>query len=135
MLVYLQKKVFIGLLDRKPKYIFPPAPPHPPGEVDGLRPAVEGVEIRHHGSETAVVVEGDNLWFCYQLSVGGRTKEIPADHISGSSIQFNVQKDKEKIAALEDGKAKVILHNYFTKPVKQEVPVNEKVSDMLNMGL
>jgi len=120
------KKVFIGFLDRDPKYSIPSAPKHAPGGISDLKPNANSVELRRLGSETAIVLEGSNLWFCYQVIIGAHTMKTPARDLSSSSMQFNVQKENHKIAT-EDGKVKVVLHSHFAKPVKQEVPANDKL--------
>ena len=107
------------------QYIIPPAPKHPLGEVSMLRPAIEAVELRHHGGETAVTLEGINLWFCYQMSVGGYQVETSPQDLSNSSIQFNIPKEKKGIA-IENGRVKVILYSHFAKPIRPELVVNEK---------
>ncbi len=71
------------------KYAVPWAK-HTLGVVDLLRPSIEAVELRHHGSEKAVTLEGRNLWFCYQISVGSHPVKTPHQDLSGTSIQFNV---------------------------------------------
>ena len=96
------------------------------GEVSMLRPAVEAVELRHHGGETAVTLEGINLWFCHQMSVGGYQVETPPQDLSGSSIQFNIPKEKKGLA-IENGRVKVILYSHFAKPIRQELAVYEKM--------
>ena len=119
------KKLFNSFLDKDPKYNIPSAPAHAPGDVGHLRPSIKSVELHHLGSETAIVLEGSNLWFSYQVSIGGQLMKTPASDISGSSIQFNVQKENCKIVT-EDGKVKVVLHSDFAKVVKQEVTANVK---------
>ena len=54
------------------------------------------------------VLEGSNLWFCYQVIVGTHAVKTPARDLSSSSIQFNFQKENHKIVT-EDGKVKVVL--------------------------
>ena len=119
------KKLFISYLDRDPKYCIPSAPTHAPGEIGDLKPSIDSVELHPLGSETAIVLEGRDLWFSYEVSIGAQSMETPARDISGSSIQFNVQKENCKINT-EDGKVKVMLHSHFAKPVKQEVTANMK---------
>ena len=120
------KKVFIGFLDRDPKYSIPSAPRHAPGEISDLKPNADAMELRHLSSETAIILEGTNLWFCYQVIIGTHTMKTPARDLSSSSMQFNVQKENHKIVT-EDGKVKVVLHSHFVKPVKQAVPANDKL--------
>ena len=131
VLAYCQKKIFLGILEQEPNYTIPPFQKHSPREANLTRPAIEAVELRHHGSETAVVLEGKNLWFCYQIAVGGCTQTIPPDILSASSIQFNISREKKMV--MEGEKVKVALHSYFAKPLKNEVPVNERVNQSLNL--
>lgn len=119
------KKLFNSFLDKDQKYNIPSAPAHVPGDVGHLKPFIESVELHHLGSETAIVLEGINLWFSYQVSIGGQLMKTPARDITGSSIQFNLQKENCKIAT-EDGNVKVVLHSHFAKVVKQEVTANVK---------
>ena len=92
-----------------------------------LKPSVTSVELHNHGNELAVVVEGSNLWFCYQISIGGHTVQTPAHDLSGTSIQFNVQREDSKVK-VEEGKVMVILCSHFSKkPLNKEVPALQKV--------
>ncbi len=118
------QKLFRGHLEKAPKYALPPVSKHPPGPVSLLKPAIEGVELRYHGSETAVALEGKNLWFCYQLSVGGHSEKTPPQDLSGTSIQFNIPKGKP--ITTDGGTVRVITHSHFTKAGRQEVAVSEK---------
>ena len=114
MAVY-SKKLFISFLDKDPKYSIPSAPKYAPGEISDLKPSIDSVELHHLGSETNIVVEGSNLWFCYQVSIGAQSVKTTARDISGSSIQFNVQKENHR-SVTEDGNVKVVLHSHFAKP-------------------
>ena len=124
MAVY-SKKLFISFLDKDPKYCIPSAPKYAPGEIGDLKPSIDSVELHHLGSETNIVLEGNNLWFSHQVSIGMQSVKTTARDISGSSIQFNIKKENCQIVT-EDGKVKVVLHSYFAKPVKQEMTANVK---------
>ena len=119
------KKLFISFLDKDPKYCIPSAPKYAPGEISDLKPSIDSVELHHLGSETNIVLEGSNLWFSHQVSISAQSVKTTARDISGSSIQFNIQKENCQIVT-EDGKVKVVLHSYFAKPVKQEMTTNVK---------
>ena len=128
MLEY-SNSVFENYLDKSPKYSFPDALRHALGDVDDSKPSIYEVQIHHHGNESAVVMEGNNLWFCYQLSFRGLKLSVPASDISGSSIQFNgVKVPIESTAALSSGKEIVNLFSHFkSKAIRQEVEVHERV--------
>ena len=121
MAVY-SKKLFISFLDKDPKYCIPSAPKYAPGEINDLKPSIDSVELHHLGSETNIVLEGSNLWFCYQVSISAQSVKTPGRDISGSSIQLKVQHK----SVTEDGNVKVVLHSHFAKPVKQEMTANVK---------
>ena len=92
-----------------------------------LKPSVTSVELHSHGNELAIVVEGSNLWFCYQVSVGGHTVQTPAHELSGTSIQFNIPMEENKVK-VEEGKVMVVLYSHFSKkPFNKEVPTIQKV--------
>lgn len=93
-----------------------------------LKPSVTSVELHSHGNELAVVVEGSNLWFCYQISIGGHTVQTPAHDLSGTSIQFNIQREESKVK-VQEGKVMAVLYSYFSKkPLSEEVSALQKVS-------
>ena len=79
-----------------------------------LKPCISSVELHSHGNELAIVAEGNNLWFCYQISIGGHTIQTPAHDLSGTSIQFNVQREESKIEVVED-KVGVVVYSHFSK--------------------
>ena len=125
MLEY-SKSIFEVHLDRNPKYLFPVTVPCALDDIDGLKPSVREVQIHHHSSESAVVVEGSNLWFCYQVSFRGQKMSIPASDLSGSSIHFTVPSNPHSVSMY--GKEIISLDNHFkAKPIRQEVEVFEKV--------
>jgi hypothetical protein len=128
MLQY-SSSIFENYLDKSPKYSFPDVQRHALGDVDDSKSCICEVQIHHHGNESAVVMEGSNLWFCYQLSFRGLKLSVPASDISGSSIQFNgVKVPTESTAALSSGKESVNLFSHFkSKVFRQEVEVHERV--------
>ena len=93
-----------------------------------LKPSVTSVELHSHDNELAVVVEGSNLWFCYQISIGGHTVQTPAHDLSGTSIQFNIQREESKVK-VEEEKVMAVLYSHFSKkPLSKQVPALQKVS-------
>ena len=125
MLLY-SKTVFQCHLDKFPKYSFPQSTQHALGDVPDLLPHISGIQIHHHGCESAIAIEGSNLWFCNGVSFRGQKLPIPASNVSGSSIQFN----EVDIATMfmTHGEELISLENHFkSKPLKQKVEVFEKV--------
>ena len=121
------KRVFEGILDKCPKYSFPETLQHALDDLHDLRPSLCEIQIHHHGNESAVVVEGSNLWFCYQVLFRGQKMLIPAKNMSGSSICFNV--DMVSCNPQSVVKEDISVDSYFkSKPIRQKVDVVEKVS-------
>ncbi len=127
------QKLFHGFLDRAPKYDLPLWSKHTPCAVGLLRPSIEAMELRHHGSEKAVAMEGRNLWFCYQVSVGGHSVQTPPQDLSGTSIQFNLS--QSKAVATDDGIVKVTTQSHFSKSVKHEVSITEKKVSLIHVSV
>ena len=127
------KKVFRAFLEksatREPAYKIPSSPKYVPPELSDLKPSLMSVQLHRHGNELAVVVEGSNLWFSYQIALQGMPRvPIPGNKSSGSEIQFNIKGDDS--IALEDGNVKevrVTLHSYFSKTTKVDVSLQHKV--------
>ena len=123
------RTIFDSYLDKEPKFLFPPTPKHAPSELQNLIPSVKKVHVHHHGGQTAIVVEGSNLWFCRELSLLGHRQKVPAHDVSGSSIQFNVDSfDKGQKHDHAHFKEVVTVYSQFSsKPNKQEADVHKKV--------
>ena len=127
------QKMFRGYLDKDPEYKIPPLPKKSPESVESLRPMVSDFKVHEHGSEMALVIEGSNLWFCYQLSVNGESTDTPACDITGTSIKLNLDKDsRTSLSSLTDGQeVKVKVHNHFFKSLSPAVvKVQKKVSSV-----
>ena len=127
VLNYIQGMLFHGYLDQAPKLSLPSSPAHPPGGMAELKPSVRAVDICHHGNETAVVLEGENLWFCHQVTVGGHHELLPAQKATASSIQFSLSRQDNSIS-IEDGRVEICLQDHFSRPIKESVEVNVEVS-------
>ena len=122
------QKIFRSYLEKLPEYTPPSPTKQSLLELTMLKPSITSVELHSHGNELAIVAEGSNLWFCYQISIGGHAVPTPAHDLSGTSIQFNIQKEESKIKVVEE-KVKVVVYTYFSKkPLIANVPVLRKVS-------
>ena len=114
-----------GFLEKSlPNYSLPDPAAGPVKEVGFLKPNVNTVEVHKYPDEVAVVLEGDNLWFCHQIRLGDYIPHIPklAEHIARRSIQFNfcLSKQTAKIVA-DDGYVKVTLFSHFAHPIRRRV--------------
>ena len=120
------KKIFLSFLEKCPEY----APPSPvkqlPMELTMLKPSITSVEVDSRDpNKLAIVVEGRNLWFCYQISIGGHTIRTPASDLSGTLINIK----ESEIKVVED-KVKVVIYSHFSKiPLSNVVQVLQKVSE------
>ena len=119
------RHIFDAHLDKIPKYVLPETPQLGLGDVSGLKPTVSEVLIHHHGNQIAVALEGNNLWFCYQISFRGHKVPVYASTASNTSIQFNIPYES---SPWKDNSKIVTLYSYFSsKPIKNETTVSEKV--------
>ena len=97
-----------------------------------LKPSVLAIDICHHGNETAVVLEGENLWFCHQVTVGGHHELLPAQKATASSIQFNFPREDGSID-IERGEVKITLQSHFSKSIKDSITTNVEASIGISM--
>ena len=90
---------------------------------------MQAVNISHHGNETAVVLEGEDLWFCYETTVGEHHQLLPARETTASSIQFNIPR---KAITVEHGKVKVLLKSLFNKPYNEYITAHIEVTSFVH---
>ena len=124
-----------GYLERSPVYASPPPCATPINELPLLKPSVSSVSFHHHGKEIAVVIEGDNLWFCHKIHVATiPTIKIEADKVSRRSIQFNyTPRDENEVP--EGDIVHVRLHSHFTNPIRKSVTARKQVNIIMHGGL
>ena len=129
------QKIFRSYLEKFPEYTPPSPTKQSPVELTMLKPSITSVELHSHSNQLAVVAEGSNLWFCYQISIGGHTLQTPAHDLSGTSIQFNIQREESKIKVVEE-KVGVSVYSHFSKkPLSGSVPVLRKVSEFSALSI
>ena len=122
------QKIFRSYLEKFPEYT-PSPTKQSPVELTMLKPSITAVELHSHSNQLAVVAEGSNLWFCYQISIGGHTIQTPANDLSGTSIQFNIQREESKIKVVEEKVVVAVYSHFSKKPLSDSVPVLQKVSE------
>ena len=138
-----QQRLFRGYLDRSPSKYSPPLPSrHPLEQVKILKPSVSKVEFHRHGNNIAVILDGDNLWFCHQVDLGSgknaRTIKNPSPDITRCSIMFDYapQSDHDNLVDSREKSMQVTLHSHFTKPLRdQSVEIVCKVRLMVQLKL
>ena len=125
-----------GFIDQCPgKYSPPPLKRNEVPLVRILKPSVVSVGFHHHGDQVAVVLKGNNLWFCQKIQVGSgaslRMVKSPVPNATQRSVQFNYSPKHERDNIIQSPKdeVKVCLHSQFAKPLqKQSVKVTCNVS-------
>ena len=122
-----QQRLFRGYLDRSPSKYSPPLPSrHPLEQVKILKPSVTKAEFHRHGNNIAVILEGDNLWFCHQVELGSgknaRTIKMPNSEVTRCSIMFDYTptSDRDNLVDSKERQVKVTLHSHFAKPLRDQ---------------
>ena len=135
------KKVLRGFLDKEPDcYKIPPQKTSESvQEVNSLIPTISKVELHLHkhpdGQELAVVINGDNLWFCSFLKIKiSRSEtifiEISPEHITEKQICYNHSVDNifSYTDIDVDDVVHVTVYSRFANTFSQDVPVIYNVS-------
>ena len=123
-------KITKGYLECSPEYTFPPPQTNVIKDIALLKPSVQSVSFHRHGKELAVVVEGDNLWFCYSINVGFlKSIKTEAENVTRRSIQFNYTPKSESDFHTEETIG-VKLLSQFSNPIRRRtIPVKKKVNN------
>lgn len=112
-------KITSGHLEFPPVYKLPPPKMRDVTDIPLLKPSVESVAFHRHGKELAVVIEGDNLWFCYSVRVGSmKAVETDAENTTRRSIQFNYTPQSESDFHTEET-VNVRLLSQFSNPIRR----------------
>ena len=98
-------------------------------EVAILKPQVDHVEFHKYSGEHAVILEGQNLWFCHEVRLGEKSNilhiKTPAEKVTGLSIKFNFKPSGKTAGLIVHGEVKVALKSHFAKPIRQTVAVGQ----------
>ena len=98
-----------------------------------LKPDVSSITFYRHGDEIALVLQGQNLWFCSKIGINGR-KNIIIDNLEADatsrSVRFNYTPRDEKDLIIErrTETVDIVLYSHFANPIKRKVPVKCMVS-------
>ena len=95
-----------------------------------LRPDVRAIEFHKYPTEHAVILEGENLWFCHEIRLGQEENiiniEDRGDDVSQHLIQFNYSPTKKTDLIVSDnGIVKVALKSHFSNPVRRKIKVKQ----------
>lgn len=132
MKVYHQQ-VLRGYLDRE-NYSVPPRKSHT-GVVQSLTPSIAEVELHHYkdpgGSEIAVAINGENLWFCKGINIvlHGNYSAVPininisAETVTQKKICYNLSLEKKQLPEEGSTSCSVKVHSKFTSTFNVDVPI------------
>ncbi|XP_019853136.1 PREDICTED: uncharacterized protein LOC109582702 [Amphimedon queenslandica] len=96
--------------------------------VSLLKPDVSSVTFYRHGDEIALVLQGQNLWFCSKICINGKN-HITIDHLEADainrSVRFNYTPKNEKDLIIErhTETVDILLYSHFASPIKRKVSV------------
>ncbi|XP_064385834.1 uncharacterized protein LOC135334540 isoform X2 [Halichondria panicea] len=117
-----QQAVFKSYIKRSLKSGFPLK------DLNVVKPSITSVDFRRHGREVSVTVNGDNLWFCYNIQVAQYKTKVCAKDTSQHSLQFNYDAENDTRIIMDADNVKVYLSSHFSNPVKNvHVKVSRKV--------
>jgi hypothetical protein len=99
------------------------------GRIGMLIPTLTRIELQIHPNEHVLVLEGENLWFCYKLQLGDYSNMVDIDtnfqNVTQRRIRFNFPPNERLLGLAAEGEVKVTLHSHFTCaiPVRQAIQV------------
>ena len=125
-----RRKVFRSYLEKQPDKYSGPGLAKDIKEVSLLTPEVKAIEFHKYPNEYAVVLEGDNLWFCHKIHIGSKGNvhkiDTPVQNITRQSIQFNFTLSRGKKCIVPDnGHMEITLYSHFSDPINEVVPVKQ----------
>jgi hypothetical protein len=94
-----------------------------------LIPTPTRIELQIHPNEHVLVLEGENLWFCYKLQLGDYSNMVDIDtnfqNVTQRRIWFNFPPYERLLGLAAEGEVKVTLHSHFTRaiPVRRNIQV------------
>ena len=124
-------KVFRAHLEREPEKFTVSSLKTEATEVGMLKPKVKSIRIYAYPNEHAVVLEGENLWFCHEVDLGEgdalirRVKNSNA--ITGRSIQFSYEPTGKSDLLVTHHNVKVTLRSHFANPIRNKDIIVEQV--------
>ena len=97
-----------------------------------VKPSATNVNFSRIGDEVALVVEGDNLWFCNQIKVGsreeGRNIKTDLSNASKRSVHFNYTPvDSNDLIVGKQETIRLHLFSHFHNFIRQDVQVTKQV--------
>lgn len=121
------------------KYTFPPTSNTP--KQFKSKPIVTKAEFYRHDDEVAVVLEGNNLWFCHKIKINTRQDaryiEFNAEgqDTTMRSINFNYkpEQDNDLLIKHRSSKVSITLYSHFYKAnILHDIEAIKMVSHLNN---
>ena len=129
-----QSSIFRCYLEKEPSKFLIPDRSGIVQAVKFLEPNIKGLECHLYPKENVLVVEGDNLWFCYMVFIGEENEKrisLPAHSISRKSIQVNYKqtsqdsRDTREYGSYTCERMQVTLLSHFSTPLRKVVDVTQ----------
>ena len=110
----------------------PPTSNKPIANVEAMKPTITSASFHMNGSELAITVAGDNLWFSTSVKVGPFQQKVSADNTSQKSLQFNTTVEgKKQFSGVSDSVSVKIWSQFTSKPViNNNTEVKRKVNKL-----
>lgn len=95
-------------------------------KIDFLKPSANSADIHIYENEHAVVLEGENLCFCYAVQLGEMKNALHINDpalITPRMIRFNFPPNKKtrRVTTLGESTMQVYLLSHFSKRIKQQI--------------
>ena len=106
----------------------PPPSSNSIADVEAMKPTISSASFHMNGSELAITVAGENLWFTTLVKVGPFKQRVSAENTSQKSLQFNVE-GKEQFSSASDSVSVKVWNQFSSKPVmNNNTEVKRKVN-------
>ena len=89
-----------------------------------LLPVIEGIKVTQYGSEAAVVITGERLWFTHSLTMSTTLKPF---QVQKESVSFCAKTTAIQVA-INGQEKEITLFSYFAEPITKKIHVELDVS-------
>ena len=117
-------KLFRAYLEKEPQKYVVISPVKEVVEISTLKPKATSIQIYTYPNEHAVVLEGENLWFCHEVDLGEKETLIrrinKPEAVTGRSIQFNYEPTGKSDLLVTNSTVKVTLYSHFANPIRNK---------------
>ena len=97
------------------------------GRIGMLIPTLARIELQIHPNEHILVLEGENLWFCYELQLGDYSNMVDIDtnfqNVTQRMIRFNFPPNERLLGLAAEDLVKITLTSQFANPIRQNMNI------------